>query len=756
MVLYALKLVIAEKPSVAQEIAKVLKAGTRGKGFYHGNEYIVSWCVGHLVTTVDAVDYDEKYAKWLVPDLPIIPPQWKYKVSESTKDQFQVVSSLMNREDVTEIVCATDAGREGELIFRLVYNQAGCTKPFKRLWISSMETKAIEDGFAGLKEGKTYDRLYDAALCRLQADWLVGINFSRLFSCLSSENMNIGRVQTPTVNLIVERQRAIDSFDSRPYYVITAACNHKDCSFSATKRVESKEESEKLLAKCKDKPAKVMSMTKTAGRENPSALYDLTTLQREANKFLGLSAQQTLDATQNLYEKKLVTYPRTDSRYLTGDMKDTAARIIESLLHAPYIDGKTREGYDLSKIQVDRLINDKKVTDHHGIIPTIEAHRFKGRLTKNEENILILISYKLLMSPYIPHEFTKTELLLDIEGEEFKGSGRQVVVSGFKDIASGLAQLLRDRKAAAAEEESEEDGKKKKKKTGKKKDEEAEEEVIPALSEGEEIGDVKLSSKENTTKPPKAYTEDTLLSAMENAMRTLEDEELKKEVAGAGLGTPATRAGIIERIINTGYISRKGKYLYPTEKAYQVVDKVPEKVKSPELTAEWEQKLDEIYKGKAAKDGFMEGICHFVEEVVGQEASGCNFDEDGREIIGKCPRCGKNVYQGKKSYYCQDYQDCGFSIFKENMFFTAKKKPLTKPMVKVFLRKGRIKAMNLYSEKKDSYYNAYIFMDASQKYPRFYISFKDQVPEAMREAQRDGAPEPEEKDAVTTDDLAGI
>lgn len=709
-----MKLVIAEKPSVAAEIAKVMGAGKRENGFYSGSEYLVSWCVGHLIETVMPEHYDVKYQKWKMVDLPIIPETWKYQVTAGVQAQFAVVKSLMEREDVEQIICATDAGREGELIFRLVYNQVGCSKHFKRLWISSMETKAIKDGFAKLKEGSDYDRLYEAALSRLQADWLVGINFSRLFGCLSQKPLNVGRVQTPTVNLIVERQRAIDGFDSKPFYILTAECTHDETKFNATKRVDDKQDSEHILEKCKDKPATVTSMTKSPVKENPSALYDLTTLQREANKMLGLSAQQTLDATQNLYEKKLVTYPRTDSRYLTGDMVESTKQILESVLKAPYLHGETAKTYNLNLAGTERLVNDKKVTDHHAIIPTIEAYKASERLPKNEFNILLLIIYKLLTAAYIPHEYIKTELLLDIEGEEFKATGRQITENGFKEINTHLTELLK-------QNQKEDDGKKKKSK--KKQDEEKEEELIPALTEGQQIDDVQLSSKEKTTQPPKPYTEDTLLSAMENAMKTLEDEELRKEVAGAGLGTPATRAGIIERIIKTGFIERKGKNLLPTEKAYEIVEAVPEKVKSAILTAEWEQKLEQIYKGETTSKEFIEGIEQFVGELVGGYKEDCVYDESGREIIGKCPRCGKNIYEGRQNYYCEGGKECGFTIWKEDKFFLSKRKPLTKPMVKRFLEKGRIKAVNLYSEKKDKTYDAYIFMEDTGQYVNFKLHF---------------------------------
>lgn len=715
-----MKVVIAEKPSVAAELAKVLGASKKGNGFYAGKSCCVTWCVGHLVESVMPDAYDPKYEKWKIHDLPILPQEWKYEVTEGTRSQFEIVSSLINREDVDELVCATDAGREGELIFRLVYLQANCDKPFRRLWISSMENKAIKDGFSNLKPGGEYDRLYDAAVSRMQADWLVGINFSRLFSCMSDQPQNVGRVQTPTINLIVQRQRAIDEFDAKPYYVLTAACRggspEDSAEFTVSKRVDTEEESKAILEKCQGRDGKVTQVLKTKMKENPPALYDLTTLQREANKMLGLSAQQTLDATQNLYEKKLVTYPRTDSRYLTADMEASTGRLIGQLLSAPWINPDTRQGYKTEDASPKRLINDKKVTDHHAIIPTVEALKASERLPVNEANILRMIAYKLLAAAYVPHEYVKTELTVDISGEDFRTTGRMVTVPGFKEIAGQLSPLL----VKPERKESKAKGKGK----GKAGKDEKEETLLPILSKGDIIHEPELSSERKETKPPKPYTEDTLLSAMENAMKTLEDEELKKEVAGAGLGTPATRAGIIERIIKTGFVQRKGKNLLPTEKAYRIVDIVPEKVKSAVLTAEWEQKLEQIYKGQASRTEFMDGIRGFVTELVDSYKG--SFAENGREIIGTCPRCGRRVFEGRTNYYCEAGRDvCNFVIWKNEKFFTSKKKPLTKPMVKALLRKGRIRCVNLYSERTDSTYDANVRMVDTGQYVNFRLEFPE-------------------------------
>ena len=724
-----MKLVIAEKPSVARELAKVLGADKKGNGFFIGKSCYVTWCVGHLVETVMPEEYDPRYSKWRIPDLPILPGQWQYKVTRSAQAQFDAVKALMDREEVEELICATDAGREGELIFRLVYMQAGCAKPFRRLWISSMETKAIQEGFKNLKDGSAYDRLYDAAISRMQADWLVGINFSRLFSCMSNEPQAVGRVQTPTVNLIVERQRAIDAFDAKPYFILTAACLHRGVKFSLTKRVESEEESKAILEKCAGQDGVVTGAAKTRMKENPPALYDLTTLQREANKALGLSAQQTLDAAQSLYEKKLITYPRTDSRYLTADMEESAGQLIGRILEAPLVSPATREGYKVQAADIGRLINDKKVTDHHGIIPTEEVRRGK-QLPADEANILAMILYRFLIAPYLPHEYEKTELAVELAGEEFKATGRMVLHPGYKELAAQLASLLKKPEKAEGEGASPK-GKKKGKAAADKDGKE--ESLLPVLDKGDILVGPELSSERRETKPPKPYTEDTLLSAMENAMRTLEDEALKKDVAGAGLGTPATRAGIIERIISTGFIQRKGKSLLPTEKAYRIVDAVPEKVKSAVLTAEWEQKLEQIYKGEADRQAFMEGIRSFVTELVGGYKGG--FAENGKEIIGKCPRCGKNVFEGRINYYCEgEREECGFVIWKEDKFFTSKRKPLTKPMVKALLARGRIKCVNLYSEKTGKTYDAYVRMVDTGQYVNFRLEFPEREyrPNAMQ------------------------
>ncbi len=698
-----MRLIIAEKPSVASEIAKVVGATKRESGYLSGNGYYVSWCVGHLIETAMPEEYREEYKKWSIDYLPIIPDSWKYKVSSSTKAQYQVVKELINRADVDELVCATDAGREGELIFRLVYNQTGSKKPFKRLWISSMEETAIREGLSKMKDGKEYDNLYKSALSRLQADWLVGINMSRLFTCLYNRTLNIGRVQTPTINLIVQRQREIDNFKPQPYYILSADCR----GFIAAKRVDKEDEAKEILNLCNGKDAVVSSLEKKPCKDNPTPLYDLTTLQREANKLLGLSAQQTLDATQSLYEKKLVTYPRTDSRYLTSDMIDSTKNVINKIMTLKYLNTKTLSSYDIKNVSIENVVNDKKVTDHHAIIPTGTVENTPNDLTQNEKNILMLIIYKLLASVYTPHEYVKTEITVTIEGNEFTASGKQITNNGFKEIQNHLTELL---KVKEDNEETDQEGNSN----------------IPELKQGQMINSVPVTSVKKLTSPPKPYTEDTLLSAMERALKNIDNEELKKEVAGIGLGTPATRAGIIERIIKTGFVERKKKNLVPTEAAFALIDVVPEKIKSPEMTAEWESQLEKIYNGSVSYSEFTNSMVTFVRDLT-DEYKGKGGDPERfkveKEVLGKCPRCGKSVYEGKLNYYCEVGKECGFSLWKEDKFFKLKKKTLTKTLVKELLTKGKVKVSGLHSEKTGKTYDAYVSLNDTGTYINYTMEF---------------------------------
>lgn len=711
------QLVIAEKPSVAGEIAKVIGATKRESGYFSGNGYYVTWCVGHLIQSAMPEDYNPELKKWSLDTLPFVPDNWKTVVSESTKEQYKTVEKLIKNNDVTELVCATDAGREGELIFRLVYDKTGSRKPYKRLWISSMETKAIKDGFDSLKDGREYENLYQAAVSRMNADFLVGINATRLYSCLYNKKLNIGRVQTPTINLIVKRQRGIENFKPVPYYVLTADCG----SFKAYKRldwisrtVEDMEKSTKqVVDKCNGKKGTVTKLEKQDKTENAAALFDLTTLQREANVLLGYSAQQTLDVAQSLYESKLTTYPRTDSRYLTDDMEESTLELIGELAQSKLVDTKTLKDYDTKKINMKRVVNNKKVSDHHAIIPTKSVLTADlEKLPTAERNILTLIIYRLLTAPYAAQKYAYTKLELNVEGEQFTATGKQILDNGYKEFQSNLIEVIK----AKPEKEVEKD--------------EPENEAIPNnITQGSIIEGVKVTSKAKKTKPPVPYTEATLLGAMENAGKELEDEELKEAMKDSGLGTPATRAGIIERIIKTGFIERKGKQLLATQQAYTLMDLLPEKLKEPELTAEWEKQLEMIKKGEVSSQNFMTDIAAYIKNIV--ESSKGISSEDAKdtfkqekEVIAVCPRCGKNIIELPKSYSCESGKEgCGFTLWKEDKFFKDKKKTLTKKQATDLLKKGRVKMTGLFSAKTNKTYDATIILDDTGTYVNFKMEF---------------------------------
>lgn len=520
-------LIIAEKPSVAGEIAKVVGATTRGKGYLSGNDYIVSWCVGHLIELAKPSAYGEGLEKWSLDTLPIIPENYITEVSSATADQYAVLKELMSRADVSELVEATDAGREGELIFRLVYNQAGCKKPFKRLWISSMEEKSIKEGLAGMKPGSAYDNLYEAALCRQRADWLVGINLTRLYSKMYNKTLTCGRVQTPTINLIVNRQRSIENFVPQTYFTLTANCG----SFKAYSRADDQAKAQQIVEKCSGKEAYVSKAEKEEKREKPAALYDLTTLQRDANRLLGYSAQQTLDYLQKLYDNKLATYPRTDSRYITADQEQSTRSLIDTILATGIISTEVASNYSTENVTMAQIINDKKVSDHHAVLPTSGVTKEKlDNLPTGERNILLLVSYRLLSAVYAPHTYTATKVVLDIEGEPFTATGREEIDLGFKQIDDQV------KKAVKAQEEKED------------APDTPENAVLPPMSEGNTFTASEVKAEPKKTKPQPSYTEDTLLKAMETAGKSIVDEELKDAMRDSGLGTPATRAGIIENM----------------------------------------------------------------------------------------------------------------------------------------------------------------------------------------------------------------
>jgi len=686
-------LVIAEKPSVGAAIGKVLGASSRRDGYLEGNNYIVSWCVGHLVGLADASSYDERFAKWRYSDLPIVPDEWLFEVPKDKQKQFKVLCDLMRDKRVTELVCATDAGREGELIFRLVYKKAGCTKPFKRLWISSLEDSAIREGFAHLRSSGEYDRLYEAALARSKADWIVGINGTRLFSTLYHKKLVVGRVQTPTLAMLVEREGKISTFHKEKYFNVHIS---KDNLTADLEKVKTEEEAKAVAAACDKKQAVVSSLKKETKTVNPPRLYDLTTLQRETNRYYGFTAQQTLDLVQSLYEKKLLTYPRTDSQFITEDMESTARQVIGIVSRKlPLFEGITHEP------DIGRITNNAKVTDHHAIIPTVQLEKQDlGELPESEQKIIRLVAMRLLSATSEKHIYDETSVTLTCEGYEFKAKGKTVVQDGWKAIERRFKETLKS----------------------KEKDEP--ERSLPSLNEKDILSSVDASVTEHYTSPPKPYTEDSLLSAMETAGNAEFDDDTEKK----GLGTPATRAGIIEKLVNGGFVERKGKSLVPTKDGNNLVCVLPEQITSPTMTAEWENTLMQIERGNADADKFLSGIVGMTSELVKaypflSEAEANRFDT-GRESIGNCPRCGSPVYVGKGNYYCSN-KECSFCMWEDNKFFTSKKKKLTKKIAAELLDKGWCRVTGLYTPKRPQLYDAVIRLDdTGGKYVSFKMEFE--------------------------------
>lgn len=680
-----MKLVLAEKPSVAQSIAKVIGAVSRKDGYLEGNGYIVSWCVGHLVELAEPETYDEKYKKWTYDDLPIMPSKWKYEVSSVTRKQFGVLKNLMKREDVDCLVCATDAGREGELIFRLVYHQCHCTKPFERLWISSMEDRAIKDGFENLKPSSAYDRLYEAALCRERADWLVGINATRLFSCLYKQSLNVGRVMTPTLAMTVQREAAISAFKEESFYTVEVGCE----GFTAiSERYQEKEEAEADRKKCEaNGTIEVIKVQTKEKSEKAPALYDLTSLQRDSNRLLGYTAKQTLDYAQSLYEKKLITYPRTDSRFITEDMENGLSELLETT--QKFINK------ELAEVETKQIINNKKVTDHHAILPTKEiASTNVSELPSGELAILNLICQRLLVSVSKPHIFEETTVELACGSLPFKAKGKTVLSKGWN--------VLNPK-------------------------EEKEKNQIPKLCDGDILNIQKVEVKEGKTSPPKHFTEDTLLSAMENASA----DEMPKEVERKGIGIPATRAGIIEKLVQKGYIKRVGdkktKNVIPTDVGVALVTVMPEQIQSPTMTAEWEEKLIGIEKGETEGEAFMEDIQTMVRNLVGtyEVVKGAEVIMPNKNhVVGRCPHCGSEVIERQKGWFC-DNKRCRFVLWKDNAFFTYIGKKINPHIVDQLLRDGKARLKDCKSKKTGKSYNADVLLSTeADGRAKFSLSFE--------------------------------
>ena len=694
-----MKLVIAEKPSVAMSLAAVLGATERKDGYLEGSGYLVSWCVGHLLELAQPEAYKEQYAKWRYEDLPILPENWKYEVPKDKKTQLALLCRLMKDKRVDSVVCATDAGREGELIFRLVYEYAGCNKPMERLWISSMEDAAIREGFDHLRPGSDYDKLYDAAVCRAGADWLIGINATRLFSVLYGVTLNVGRVMSPTLALLVQRESDIESFISKPFYVPEITCG----GFTASgEKMTERSEAEKIRMDCDHNSAFVRSVEKQVKTIQPPRLYDLTTLQRECNRIYGYTAQQTLDYVQSLYEKKLATYPRTDSQYLTKDMQATAASLILWLR-----DNMTfGKGY-AGEPDIDRVTDDSKVTDHHAIIPTVEIARTDlSELPSGERDVLTLLAVRLLCATTQANRFEAVTAILDCHGYTFTAKGKTILQSGWKEVERIHRMSIRQSETEHRENEDA---------------------ALPVLKEGQTFETVSASLREGKTSPPKHYTEDTLLSAMETAGA----EDMPEDAERKGLGTPATRAATLEKLVSAGFVQRKKKQLIPTEKGRNLIAVLPDNIKSPILTAEWESMLKQVEHGELSATSFMDQIADMSRTLVKEHTAPekCFADlfpssrETAHEAVGVCPRCGAPVYEGKKGFFC-DNRECCFALWKDNRFFSSKKKSITKPVAAALLKEGRISMSGLYSEKTGKTYDAEVILDdTGGKYVNFKLEF---------------------------------
>ena len=690
--IFIAKLVVAEKPSVAMSYAKVLGATNRQDGYLEGNGYLVSWCVGHLVELAPPNVYDEKFIKWSIADLPILPQKWQYLVSASTKKQFGILQKLMNRPDVDSIVCATDAGREGELIFRLVYEQAGCKKPVSRLWLSSMEENAIREGFSHLKPSTEYDALYNAALCRERADWMVGINASRLFSCLYGQPLAVGRVMTPVLAMTVVREAAIAAFVPEKFY--TVALTLADGGIASSKRFAQKADAELLLSKCrKEERVTVQKMERKEKSESPPQLYDLTALQRDANRLLGFTAQQTLDYAQSLYEKRLITYPRTDSRFLTEDMAASLPGLVTDT-------GRAFAVEESFSIHVQQVINGSKVTDHHALLPTKSmANADLAALPAGERNVLRLIAARLLCAVGEPHRYAETTIITICAGEEFSAKGKVVLSEGWKAVERKmLGELLGKQKEPA---------------------------VLPDAQEQSQCSVADAELKEGQTSPPKSYTEDTLLSAMQAAGADSMPEGVERQ----GIGTPATRAATIEKLVQKGFLERKGtkktKVLLPTDKGKALITVIPEEIQSPEMTADWETKLLQIERGEMEPETFMTEIKEMISSLVmtTEAAKGANALMKNK-IIGICPNCGANVVEREKGWFCEN-RECRFVLWKDNAFLKRLGKRMDAHVADKLLRDGRVRLKDCRSAKGKTYNATVLLSCETDGRSKFSLEFEN-------------------------------
>lgn len=687
-------LVIAEKPSVAQSYAKNLSAYKKQDGYMEGENCLVSWCLGHLAEYARPEEYDERYAKWQFDDLPIIPEKWKLQVSADKKKQFSVLKDLMNREDIEYLVNGCDAGREGELIFQRVYDLSGCRKPVRRLWISSMEDEAIRNGFHEMKDAGFYSNLCMAAVCRAQADWLIGMNVTRAYTTKYYKKLVVGRVQTPTLAMLTERQDRIEHFQKETFYRVELTDGKL---VAVSENITNKADAELLAALCDGSEAIITELKRERKKVSPPKLYDLTSLQREANRYFGFTAKKTLDLLQELYEEKLVTYPRTDSRFVTEDMIGTVEELAGKMpLMLPFVE------YGQLGHNIKRVVNNAKVSDHHAILPTKEAVE-KGivDLPVDKKNLMILIGQQVIQAVGEDYLYEQTDVTVNCQKNEFTARGKTAVQMGFKDVEKAFCSHCVKTE---------------------KEDSDRQLEIPYGYQKGMQIFNVKAETSIHYTSPPKSFNEDTLLAAMETAGNKEFDEKTEKK----GLGTPATRASTIEKLVASGYAQRKGKQIIPTAEGRELIRVMPENLKSAGLTAEWENRLLLMERGELNGEQFMDDIVTMLEEIL----NGCrkipeeerNRFQTAKELIGKCPVCGSDIFEGKRNFYCSNRQ-CDFALWKDNRFLEGMEKKLDKKMAKELLDKACTHVKGLYSKKKDARFDADLLMTLENGKPKFHLEF---------------------------------
>ena len=670
-------LVIAEKPSVSKSIAKVIGAYRQEDGYLEGGDCVVSWCLGHLAEYAAPEHYDERYENWRFEDLPILPAEWKLLVHNTKKPQFNVLRKLLRSKKFDYVVNACDAGREGEAIFRRVYALAGSKLPIRRLWISSMEDAAIQQGFENLKDGAAYDNLFAASECRVKADWLIGMNGTRAFTKKYGRKQTIGRVQTPTLAMLAERQAQIQNFVKEPYYKVELSGAGV---VVVSEQMSQEQDADTVQAACDGQCAVVGSIERKRVEKKPPKLYDLTTLQREANRYYGMTASQTLQALQELYEEKLVTYPRTGSQFVTEDMRTT----VESLVLA--LDGQT--------VDVSCVINNSKVTDHHAILPTMQSVKCsKEKLSETKQRILSLIIWKLVQAVQPPFIYEDVLVTVCCQGRNFTAKYKDVLQPGYTAKPVPFVEPEKNKDVPFPKK----------------------------MEQGMVLPVVRAEKKQGFTSPPKVYTEDTLLSAMETAG----NKEFEKDTEKKGLGTPATRAAILEKLVSSGYVQRKGKQMIPTEDGVAAICNIPDYLKSASMTAEWENDLLRMERGEIKPHDFMQGIHGLIDKMLAdlrQIPTVVAAPHHNKVSVGSCPVCGNPVHESKLSFCCAD-RSCKFALWKESRYLANMRKTLDKKMAVDLLKKGRTHVKDFYSVKKDKTFAADLVMRVEDGRAQYSLEF---------------------------------